>query len=40
VSDGLQRIRERGTGAELQRNAFTEGGVAAALSAVTVRAPS
>jgi carboxylate-amine ligase len=40
VSDGLRRIRQRGTGAELQRSAFTEGGVEAALSAVTVRAPS
>lgn len=40
VTDGVRRIRERGTGAELQRSAFTEGGVAAALTAVTVMAPS
>ena len=39
VTDGLRRIRERGTGAQLQRSAFTEGGVEAALAAVTVPAP-
>ncbi len=36
VTEGLHRIRERGTGAQLQRAAFAEGGVRAALEAVTV----
>jgi carboxylate-amine ligase len=40
VTEGLRRIRERGTGAELQRRAFAEGGVEAALAAVTVAAPA
>lgn len=40
VQEGLARIRERGTGARLQREAFSAGGMAAVVDALVDRATS